>query len=71
LPEIGGSSPKMRTDMGNPELIGFATITGCCITATSNPVHLALARAKNAILVRFYQIHHGLHFFKKPSVIRI
>jgi len=43
--------------MGNPELIGFAAKAKPCIIAISNPVHPALARTKNAIPVRFYQIH--------------
>ena len=47
----------MRSHMGNPELIGFTTITCLCINAISNPVHPALARAKNAIPIRFYQTH--------------
>jgi len=52
-----GFFAKMRTDMGNPELMRFTAITELCISAISNPVHPALVRAKNAILVGFEQIH--------------
>jgi len=48
---------KMRAYVGNPERVSFAAETSMCINAISNPVHPALARAENAIFVRFYQIH--------------
>jgi len=52
-----GFLAKMRTDMSNPELMCFTAITDLCISAISNPVDAALARAKNAIFIRFYQTH--------------
>jgi hypothetical protein len=48
---------KMRAYVGNPERISFAAETSMCINAISNPVDPALARAENATLIRFYQIH--------------
>jgi hypothetical protein len=48
---------KMRAYVGNPELMRFTAMTDLSISAIGNPVHPALARAENAIFVRFYQIH--------------
>jgi len=47
----------MRAYVGNPELMRFTAMTDLSISAIGNPVHPALARAENAIFVRFYQIH--------------
>jgi len=47
----------MRAHIGNPELMGFAAETSMCICAISNPVDPASVRAKNAIPIRFDQVH--------------